>query len=102
IRLTDDIVRIDGNAIHFKNGRQENFDAIIAGIGFYRDYADIVKVDKSRFEDLRVPARKQKYFGKDGLYFCGYWISPTGQIREIARDARLIARHIATQAHRPA
>ena len=38
---------------------------------------------------------KQKYFGKDGLYFCGYWISPTGQIREISLDAKKIARDIA-------
>lgn len=41
-----------------------------------------------RLEDLRVPSARQVYFGMDGLYFCGYWISPTGQIREIGLDAR--------------
>ena len=95
IAIRDNIRQISGNSIRFKCGKEEDFDAIVAAIGFYRDDTAILKVDKSRFDDLRAPARKQKYFGKDGLYFCGYWISPTGQIREIAKDARLIARHIA-------
>lgn len=97
IDIREDIAQIDGRTIRFKDGREEDFDAIVAGIGFYRDYASILKVENHRFEDLRLPARQQKYFGKDGLYFCGYWISPTGQIREIAKDAKLIARHIARQ-----
>ena len=95
IKIYRDIDHIESKIIHFKDGKREIFDAIIAGIGYYRDYADIVDVDKSRFEDLQVCARKQKYFGKDGLYFCGYWISPTGQIREIGSDAEKIARNIA-------
>lgn len=94
IGIESDLDYIDHKTIYFKNGTKEDFDAIIAGIGYYRDYAEIVETDKSRFEDLKLPVRKQKYFGKDGLYFCGYWISPTGQIREIARDALQIAAHI--------
>ena len=94
IKINDDIDHIEGNSIHFKDGKKEAFDAIIAGIGYYRDYAEIVEVDKNRFEDLQVGIDQQKYFGQDGLYFCGYWVSPTGQIREIASDAQKIARHI--------
>jgi hypothetical protein len=30
-----------------------------------------------------------------GLYFCGFFISPTGQLREIGLEARRIATHIA-------
>jgi len=97
IKIYDNIDCIEGKTIHFKDGKKENFDAIVAGIGYYRDYAEIVDVDKSRFEDLQVCADKQKYFGKDGLYFCGYWISPTGQIREIASDAKKIAKDIAKE-----
>jgi len=51
-------------------------------------------VDQERFLDLKVGVDKQRFFGKDGLYFCGYWVSPTGQIREIGLDARKIARNI--------
>ena len=51
--------------------------------------------DKTRFEDLRSCVDKQKYFGKDGLYFCGFWISPEGQIHEISLDAQKISKDIA-------
>ena len=95
IKLRGDIDRIEGNTVHFKEGKPQTFDAVVACIGYYRDYAGILHVDNSRFEDLKVCAAKQKYFGKDGLYFCGYWISPTGQIRSIAADARRIAKHLA-------
>jgi indole-3-pyruvate monooxygenase len=96
IKIYGDIDCIEGNTVHFKDGEKEIFDAMVAAIGYYRGDAEIVGVDKRRFDDLRMPAGKQQYFGKDGLYFCGYWISPTGQIRETALDAKKIAKHIAT------
>ena len=76
-------------------GKKESFDAIVAGIGFSVDFTEIDGIDKTRFDDLKFPIDKQKYFGKDDLYFCGYWISPTGQIREISQDAKKIAKAIA-------
>ncbi|HEY4209303.1 MAG TPA: hypothetical protein VGM31_20905, partial [Puia sp.] len=94
IKICGDIDHIEGNRVCFKDDRQEQFDAIVAAIGYYRDYADFVGVDKERFEDLKCSVNKQRFFGKDGLYFCGYWISPTGQIREIASDAQKIVRDI--------
>jgi cation diffusion facilitator CzcD-associated flavoprotein CzcO len=95
IKIYDNIDHISGKTVHFADGKKEDFDAIVAAIGYYRDYAEIIDVDKSRFEDLKVCIDKQKYFGKDGLYFCGFWISPTGVIREIALDAQKIAKDIA-------
>jgi len=86
---------IEGKTIYFSEGKQEDFDAIVAAIGYSRDNAEIIDVDKSRFEELKLSVNKQKYFGKDGLYFCGFWIGPTGQIREIASDAQKIAKDIA-------
>lgn len=95
IKVFGEIDHIDHNIVHFKGGKQNSFDAIVAAIGYYRDYAEIVQVESSRFDDLKHPINKQEYFGKDGLYFCGYWISPIGQINEIASDALAIAKHIA-------
>ena len=94
IKIYGDINYIEGAYVHFVEGHVESFNAIVAGIGYYRDYADYIKADVVRFQDLNQPIRKQKYFGKDGLYFCGFYIAPTGQIREIASDAKIIARHI--------
>jgi hypothetical protein len=94
IQIYAGIDRIEDRAVHFTDGRMADFDVLIAAIGYERSDG-IVDVGKERFEDLRVPVDKQKYFGKEGLYFCGYWISPTGQIREISADAQKIAWHIA-------
>jgi indole-3-pyruvate monooxygenase len=95
INIYGGIDHIESKTIHFSGGKQEDFDAIVAGIGYYPDHAEIIDVDKNRFEDLKVPVNKQKFFGKDGLYFCGFWVGPTGQIREIASDAKKIAKDIA-------
>jgi len=95
IKIYDDIDHIAGSSVHFRDGKKEKFDAIVAAIGYYRDYHKIIDVGDFRFEDLKLPSRKQKHFGRDGLYFCGFWIAPTGQIREIASDAKGIARNIA-------
>ncbi len=95
-KVYDGIDRINGSTVHFLDGKKENFDAIVAAIGYEKGFAgNIIKVDNSRFEDLKKPASKQVHFGEDGLYFCGFWIAPTGQIREIALDAQKIAREIA-------
>jgi cation diffusion facilitator CzcD-associated flavoprotein CzcO len=95
IHIYGGIDHIEGKKIYFSERVQEDFDAIVAGIGYYRDYAEIIDVDKTRFEDLNLSVSRQKYFGKDGLYFCGFWVGPTGQIREIASDAQKIAGDIA-------
>lgn len=97
IKVYGGIDYIDGSIVHFSEGNKEEIDVIVACIGFSGDNAEIIAVDKSRFEDLKVPVDKQIYFGKDGLYFCGFWVGPTGHIREIAADARKIAKDIAQQ-----
>jgi hypothetical protein len=95
IKIYGDIDHIEGSTVHFIDTKKENFDAIVAGIGYYQNAAEIVSADKTRFEDLRSCVDKQKYFGKDGLYFCGFWIGPRGQIHEISLDAQKISKDIA-------
>jgi len=100
IKVYGGIDHIEGNAVHFTEGEKEDFDEVIACIGFNRDNAEIIAVDKNRFDDLKVCVNKQKYFGNDGLYFCGFWVGPTGHIREIASDAEKIAKDIAKKESR--
>ena len=94
IRIYPGVERIAAETVRFANGHTANFDAIVAAIGYTRNDAEIVDVARDRFGDLRLPIGRQRHFGEDGLYFCGYWVSPTGQIREIARDAKKIAADI--------
>ena len=95
IKVFGGLDHIEDKTVFFGDGKKEEFDFIVGAIGFYRDCAEIIDVDKSRFEDLKMSADHQEYFGKDNLYFCGFWIGPTGQIREIASDAKKITSDIA-------
>jgi indole-3-pyruvate monooxygenase len=95
IKIFNSIDFIENNTVHFVDGSKKGFDAIIAAIGYYCDYANFLHVDKSRFEDLKFSINQQKLFGKDGLYFCGFWVGPTGEFREISLDAIKIAKDIA-------
>jgi hypothetical protein len=97
ITVRGDIDHIEKAVVHFKAGHSQSVDAIVAAIGYYREDDKILNVNPARFDDLRHPATRQQFFGADGLYFCGFWISPTGQFRSIAKDALLIAKHLAQQ-----
>jgi len=76
IKIYGDIDHIEGDLVYFNDGRKEAFHAIVACIGYDQNYIGLVPGDG------------------DGLYFCGYRISPTGQIREISSDAKRIAKDI--------
>ncbi len=95
IRILPGIKTMHHDSVTFENGIDEPFDAVIAAIGYDRAGLDILSLSEDRKLDLNNKITKQKYFGKDGLYFCGFWISPTGQIREIGLDAKKIANDIA-------
>jgi indole-3-pyruvate monooxygenase len=95
ISIYDSIDYVEGNTVHFADGKKEDVDAIIAAIGYYPHFAEFLQVDNERVQDLKMRADRQKYFGKDGLYSCGFWIGPTGVIREISLDAQRIAKDIA-------
>lgn len=98
IGIYEDVDHMEGRTVFFKDGTAARFDAIIAATGYEPNHKELLQVGPERFEDLRKPVGKQAYFGKDGLYFCGYWISPTGQIREISSDALSIAADLAKKA----
>ncbi len=95
ISINGNIDYLEGKTVHFLNGEKEDFDAIIAAIGYYPDFAEFLHVDNERAEDLKMRADRQRYFGKNGLYACGFWIGPTGVMREISLDAQRIAKDIA-------
>jgi indole-3-pyruvate monooxygenase len=94
IKIFDNIKYITKRSVYFVDGTEADFDTIVAAIGYNPDIEALVDLDKTRLEDLKIKTSKQKYFGKDNLYFCGFYISPTGAIREISIDAQKIAKDI--------
>ncbi|MEO8861024.1 MAG: hypothetical protein ABI358_06340 [Ginsengibacter sp.] len=94
IKIFEDIKCIDGRTIYFSDEKVEDFDAIVAATGYYSNYSSIIKLEKAQIDDLRKRISKQNFFGKNGLYFCGFFISPMGAIHEITSEAKKIAKDI--------
>ena len=79
--------------VTFEDGSSRHFDAIVLATGFrpglerfLRQRNDIVVKDTTRGES--------RVIGDAGLYFCGFFVSATGMLRDIATEAHCIAEHI--------
>ena len=85
--------RFDGAQVRFADSRVEPFDAVILATGYRTALHELFPHDSGVLDDSGVPRRLD---AADGLWFCGFRLAPTGFLREIAGDARRIARRIRT------
>lgn len=87
----------DGEVI-FADGSRDAFDAIIAATGFRpavgRFLDPTVDRDGQSARDAGARWPSSRVESTDGLYFCGFTVSPAGMLREIGIEARRIAAHI--------
>ncbi len=95
IKVYGDILRIEGNRVYFENNRQQDFAAIILATGYQHNLESLLINGDGYFEELNKEINRQSLFEKDGLYLCGFNISPIGMLREIGMEARKIAKDIA-------
>ena len=94
IKVYGDILWMEGNTVYFEKYQQQQFDAIILATGYHHKLDRFLNVCSNRIDDLNNPINRQNYFGKDGLYFCGFYVSPNGMLREIGIEANIIANDI--------
>lgn len=94
IHIHPGLTQFNENGVVFTDGTIKPFDAIILGTGyrprvheFLQDAAGVLN------EDGAPQSSGQETV--PGLYFCGFYISPTGMLREIGIEARRISTHIA-------
>ena len=95
IMVYGDIIKIADNTIYFENNKQQEVDAIIMATGYEHNLKSFLDLNSERIEDLDKPVRKQSRFGDNDLYFCGFYISPTGMLHEIGIEASKISKDIA-------
>jgi cation diffusion facilitator CzcD-associated flavoprotein CzcO len=94
IALRPDMRRLHPGEVEFADGRREPYDAIIAATGFHPDLRALLPEASEALDARGVPKISGAPTAVRGLYFCGFHIAPTGQLREIGREARRIARHV--------
>ena len=85
-------VRCLGEAgeVTFEDGSRRHFDAMVLATGFRPGVEKFLQP---------APASTGATAGQDGLYFCGFRISPTGMLRDIGIEARWIADDIMGRKH---
>ena len=95
--VRDGLIEVSGGVrsmgttdVTFEDGSSRHFDAIVAATGsrpgvdrFLQPRETFVNTDGER-----------RVVGENGLYFCGFSVTPTGMFREIGIEARRIADHI--------
>ncbi|HTE34011.1 MAG TPA: NAD(P)/FAD-dependent oxidoreductase [Chryseolinea sp.] len=94
IKVYGDVTRIEGSTIHFEGNKQQDVDAIIFATGYHHNLESFLDLTDDRMKDLNKPVDEKDRFGKDGLYFCGFYISPKGMLREIGIEAGKISQDI--------
>ena len=84
------VEKFSGNRIKFEGGKEAEFDAVILATGYRPHVNDFLQGAPSAFDEEGTPATSGKESSITGLYFCGYYVSPTGMLREIAIEAKRI------------
>ncbi|MEP7106367.1 MAG: NAD(P)/FAD-dependent oxidoreductase [Ferruginibacter sp.] len=95
IKVFGDVLRIDGDTIYFEDNRHHHFDAIILATGYRHNLKSFLNIGNDRIDDLNKAISRQFWFGENGLYFCGFYLSPMGMLHEIGIEAKKIAESIA-------
>jgi hypothetical protein len=81
------------NRIKFTDGKEAEFDAVILATG-YRPRVDAFLKATNVYNENGTPVSSGGEASIAGLYFCGYYVSPTGMLREIAMEAKHISAEI--------
>ena len=82
------------DGVRFVDGRQIQFDAIIFATGYRPRVHEFLHAPGTYDED-GVPLTTACESSQKGLYFCGFYVSPTGMLREIGLEAKRISASIA-------
>lgn len=94
LAVRPNVERFTERGVVFEDGREEEFAAVILGTGYRPALADFLAVAGEVCDERGVP-RRSGHETLPGLFFCGFYVSPTGMLREIAIEARRIAAAIA-------
>jgi cation diffusion facilitator CzcD-associated flavoprotein CzcO len=91
ITVYPDIERFTSDGVRFSNGAASAFDAVVLATG-YRPNLDSFLKPATKVTDAKgIPLVSGAVSALPGLYFCGYYVSPNGMLREIAREAKKIS-----------
>ncbi|HEX4389266.1 MAG TPA: NAD(P)/FAD-dependent oxidoreductase [Steroidobacteraceae bacterium] len=92
------IARFSEEGVVFADGRAERFDAVILATGYQPRVDEFVTGAAAALDARGAPLSSGCESALPGLYFCGFRVTATGMLREIAREARRLSLAIARKA----
>jgi indole-3-pyruvate monooxygenase len=95
IAIYSGVEKFSENRIRFNDGKEAEFDVVVLATGYRPQVSDFLQDSTSVLDKEGTPTSTGKESSLPGLYFCGYYVSPTGMLREIALEARQISQAIA-------
>ncbi|MEP7356823.1 MAG: NAD(P)/FAD-dependent oxidoreductase [Anaerolineales bacterium] len=95
IRVRPGIERFTEDGVIFTDGTRGQFEAVILATGYRPRVNEFLQGAAAAFDENGKPLTTGRESAVPGLYFCGYYISPTGMLREIALEAMRIGAAIA-------
>lgn len=93
VQVRPEIERFTRDGVVFAGGEEARFDAVILATGFRPALAFLDEASAGLDTHDNPVARGREVL--PGLYLCGFYVSPTGMLREIAMEAKSIACEIA-------
>lgn len=94
LQLRPGIERFTPEGVRFVDGREEPFDAVILATGYRPALGEFLQVD-GILDGEGTPTAFGTVEFVPGLHLCGFFVSPTGMLRNISQQARQIAQAIA-------
>jgi cation diffusion facilitator CzcD-associated flavoprotein CzcO len=98
VRIRPGVQRFTAYGVVFEGGEETSFDAVILATGFRPSLGELLGGEG--LDEAGAP-RTSGREAAAGLYFCSFYVSPTGMLRAIAREAAAIARSIARKSDGP-
>lgn len=91
VKVFPGVESVSGNRIRFMDGREADFDALILATGYHPRVNEFLKGAEDALDKDGTPLITGAESAVQGLYFCGFYVSPTGMLREIAIEARRVS-----------
>jgi len=91
IKIFPGLESFSGNRIKFEDGKEAEFDAVVLATGYLPKVNDFLYDASSTFDQNGTPISTGEESSIPGLYYCGFYVSPTGMLREIAIESRKIS-----------
>ncbi len=96
ITVYEGIKEFTEDGVIFTDEKQAQFDAVILATGYRPQVNEILNgISAAVYDENGKPFSSGCETGLPGLYFCGYYVAPTGMFREIGIEARQISASIA-------